>query len=272
MQDARSVQELSALLVEPSGTQAKIIQQQLMQHGVVHVDVAENGAEALAAMRRASPSVVLSALYLPDMSGTELVHAMRADPALEGLPFILISSETRPQVLDPVKQSGVCGILPKPFTEQQLGAALTATLDLLGRDESLEEAGVDLESLRVMLVDDSPMARKHVRRMLENMGIDSFVEAQNGREAVELLDQNMVDFVVTDYNMPEMDGRAFIEHIREHSWQRSVPVLMITSESDKSRLAAVQDLGVVGVCDKPFEPVMLKRLLGKLLAEHQGET
>ncbi len=269
MQDARSVQELTALLVEPSPTQAKIIQQQLMRQGVLHVDIAASGGEALAAMRRAGPSVVLSALYLPDMSGTELVHAMRADPALEGLPFILISSETRPQVLDPVKQSGVCGILPKPFSETQLGAALRATLDLLARDDSLEAAGVELEGLRVLLVDDSTLARKHVRRMLENMGIDSFVEAQNGREAAELLNQNLVDFVVTDYNMPEMDGRAFIEHIREHSWQRSVPVLMITSESDQSRLAAVQDLGVVGVCDKPFEPVMLRRLLGKLLAEQR---
>jgi two-component system chemotaxis response regulator CheY len=64
--------------------------------------------------------------------------------------FILVSSETRPQVLEPVRQSGVCGILPKPFSEAQLLCALRATLDYLDDDASLENAGIDLENLRVL--------------------------------------------------------------------------------------------------------------------------
>lgn len=263
--DVGSVQELSALLVEPSATQAKIISNLLLKQGIGHVEVANTAQAALAMVRERSPSVVVSALYLPDMSGTELLHAIRDDAEHSATPFILISSETRAQVLEPVRQAGVCSILPKPFSEGQLATALRATLDLLGRDTSLAQADIDLETLRVLLVDDSKMARKHIRRVLESMGLENFLEAENGAQAAQLLEENMVDFVVTDYNMPEMDGRALIEFIREKSWQRSVPVLMVTSEANNERLAGIQDFGVVGVCDKPFEPATVRQLLAGLL-------
>ena len=76
----------------------------------------------------------------------------------------------------------------------------------------------------------------------------------------------MVDLVVTDYNMPEMDGRQLVEYIRQQSWQRSVPILMVTSEQSFSRLAAVEEAGVSGICDKPFEPGTIRRLLQRILS------
>ncbi len=75
----------------------------------------------------------------------------------------------------------------------------------------------------------------------------------------------MVDLVVTDYNMPEMDGRGLVDYIRTKSWQNSVPILMVTSESDEGRLAAIEEAGVSGICDKPFEPDIVKALLTKIL-------
>ncbi|MFX6771180.1 hypothetical protein ABTH21_19465, partial [Acinetobacter baumannii] len=79
------------------------------------------------------------ALYLPDGDGTELVQAMRNTPELQQVAFVLVSSETRPQALDAVRQSGVCGILPKPFTSAQLQRVLSATLDFLADDTSPDE-------------------------------------------------------------------------------------------------------------------------------------
>ena len=257
--------ELMVYLVEPSAIQGRIITTLLGQLGVIQVHRFTSAAEAMSGMHGTVPSLVISALYLPDMSGTELVQSMRGDPDLEHVPFILVSSETRPQVLDPVRQSGVCGILPKPFSEAQLRRALRATLDYLDADSSLEHAGIDLESLRVLVVDDSPSARRFIRRVLENLGITHFLEAGNGNEAVAVMAENMVDLVVTDYNMPEMDGKALVDYIRQKSWQNSVPVLMVTSESDQGRLAAVEEAGVSGICDKPFEPSVVKALLKKIL-------
>lgn len=262
-----SLHELSLLLVEPSSLQARIIAGHLHQLGVAGVTTVGSGAAALASLVAEPPGLVVSAMYLPDMTGTDLVQAMRGDPRLAEVPFILVSSEDRPRLLDPVRQSGVCAILPKPFTLDTLAAALSTTLDWLNADDSLEQAGLALDDLRVLVVDDSPMARKFIRRVLENLGVRQFIEAADGAEAAGVLEDTIVDLVVTDYNMPEMDGQALIEHIRNRSWQKAVPVLMVTSETDAGRLAAVHNLGVVGVCDKPFEPGTVKSLLRQLLSD-----
>ncbi|MDQ5916832.1 MAG: two-component system, chemotaxis family, chemotaxis protein CheY, partial [Pseudomonadota bacterium] len=248
-----------------SAVQARIIRDFLAGLEVTRVNHVGSGAEALARMCERPPSLTISAFYLPDMNGVELIEAMRADEALAAVPFVLVSSETRPQVLDPVRQSGACAILPKPFTASQLAAALRAALDFLNPNAMLE-VDADLEQLRVLLVDDSANARRFVRHVLGNLGIEEFIEAANGVEAMEILSETMVDLVITDYNMPEMDGRALIEHIRQQSWQSSVPILMVTSESNMSRLAAVEQAGVSAICDKPFEPKMIKRLIEQAIA------
>lgn len=263
---AGALGSLVVYLVEPSAAQTKFIVAQLQSVGIEHVRSFGSGSGALVAMRAARPDLVVSALYLPDMAGTDLLGAMRSEPDLEQVAFILISSETRPQALEPVRQAGVCGILPKPFSNEQLRTALATTLDFLNQDGDLV-AELDGEALRVLLVDDSPSARKFMRRVLENLGIEKFIEAENGREAVAILADTQVDLVVTDYNMPEMDGQELVEYIRKQSWQNSVPVLMVTSESDSGRLAAVQESGVSGICDKPFEPTVIKRLLWNMLGQ-----
>ncbi len=257
---------LVVFLVEPSPSQAKYITAQLGELGIEMVRSFGSGAAALEAMRESRPDLVVSALYLPDMSGTDLIGTMRRDRDLEQVAFILISSETRPQALEPVRQAGVCGIVPKPFATGQLKTALLATLDFLRQDGDLTQE-LAAENLRVLLVDDSPSARRHMRRVLENLGIDNFIEAENGRQAVVVLAETMIDLVVTDYNMPEMDGQALVEYIRKQSWQNSVPVLMVTSETSESRLAAVQESGVSGICDKPFNPATIKRLLWNMLGQ-----
>ncbi|KAA3654518.1 MAG: response regulator [Proteobacteria bacterium] len=256
---------LDLLVVEPSPMQRKILAQACATLGLPAPRQADDSAQALAAMARQRPDIVISALYLPDRPGTALVAAMRADPALEDVPFILVSSETRPQALDPVRQSGVCAIVPKPFTPEQLGQAIAAVRDM-GAIEPLADIDLDLDDLKVLLVDDSPHARRCIRQVLEQLGLRHFIEAGDGAEAAAILGDTMVDLVVTDYNMPEMDGKALVEHIRQHSWQTAVPVLMVTSEQDASRLAAIEKAGVSGICDKPFDPGTVRRLLQRALA------
>ena len=166
-------------------------------------------------------------------------------------------------MLDPIRQSGACCIVAKPFTEAQLARALHSAIDLLTPEEAFD--AVEVEHLRVLLVDDSYASRRHIRRLLEEMGLEEIIEAENGREAVIKLADTMVDLVLTDYNMPEMDGRALVEYIRTQSWQGSVPILMITSEHDQGRLAAVEKAGVSAICDKPFEARNIRQLIAQSL-------
>ena len=102
-------------------------------------------------------------------------------------------------------------------------------------------------------------------RLPTELGTERTTEAPDGKEAVALLEQAMVDLVITDYNMPEMDGRELTEYIRTQSWQAEVPILMVTREQNMGRLAAVERAGVSAICDKPFEAGNIRRLISDAL-------
>ena len=111
------------------------------------------------------------------------------------------------------------------------------------------------------------MARNHLKRVLKGLGIENITEADDGASAVPVLDAQFFDFVVTDYNMPQMDGKALLEHIRNNSNQRSIPVLMVTSEGNQGNLAAVEQAGVSGICDKPFELDAVREMVHKMMTD-----
>ena len=266
MKSPISTSELSVFLVEPSSVQARIIKKNLSDLGVTNTQIFSDGTSALASMREQQPDLTISSMYLNDMSGSTLVEMMRADSALKHIAFILISSEDNPLYLDPVRQSGTCAILKKPYELKELRAAVFTTLDYLNPGSlALETDSFDIENLRVLVVDDSSSARAYLIRVLNNIGIKNITEAENGRRGAELVQGYTFDLLITDYNMPEMDGRILIKFVRTKSWQSELPVLMITSEQDESRLEAIREAGVSEICGKPFEPAHIKNLIEQIV-------
>ena len=259
------ISELTVAVVEPSTMQGKIIEAELNALGIDKILYQRSGQAALETMLRIEPDLVISAMYLPDMTGAELVISMREDESLQAVPFMLISSETSFAMLDPVRQAGVIAILPKPFATGDLRKALYSTVEFITPDEDAL-ADIVLDELKTLVVDDSSLARKHISRVLNNLGISDITTAINGREAVDMIETTFFDLVVTDYNMPEMDGETLTRFIREQSSQRSIPILMVTSEGDQSRLSAVQQAGVSGICDKPFDIISVRQMIRRLLA------
>lgn len=264
MSGSLSISQLDVLLIEPSGTQQRIIQEQLHELGAQAATCEQSAEDALQQMGTHKPDLVISAMHLPDMNGTELVQAMRGNSELLDIAFILISSETSIRYLEPLRQAGVISILPKPFSRDQLRTALLATLDYLEPDP-LELQAFAADELRVLIVDDSFTSRRIIRQMLERMGVEQFSEATNGREAVELIEQEFFDLIVTDYNMPQMDGEQLSQFIRNQSQQQSVPVLMVTSETDSQRLAGIARSGVSAVFDKPVTVESLRETIQRVL-------
>lgn len=262
----KTLSELYVLLVEPSSSQAKFILKELNKAGIISYDTASDGASALAKMQLMKPDLVISSMYFEDMTGSDLIHKMREDPELESVAFMLVSSETGFEYIDPIRQAGVSAILPKPFSYFQLKRALYNTLDMLNPDE-LSFDDFSPGDLRVLVVDDSRMARNHIKRVLNGLGIEQITEADDGATAVPLLETSFFDFVVTDYNMPQMDGKQLIEFIRNKSSQRSMPVLMVTSEGNMGNLAAVEQAGVSGICDKPFETDTVRAIIRSIMTE-----
>ena len=261
-----NISDLYILLVEPSTVQSKFIIQHLEEAGVGSINGVSTGQDALDSIAKDKPDLVISSMYFADMTGIDLVSAIRGNNATDSVPFMLISSETSFNMLEPIRQAGVIAILPKPFTPADLERALHATIHYIEPGE-LNLEYFEVENLNVLVVDDSRLAQKNICNVIKQMGVNEslITTALNGKEAIELLEQTEYDLVITDLNMPVMDGNELIEYIRHQSSQPYVPVLMVTSESNKARLQQMQQAGVSAICDKPFEAENVKGLLSKIL-------
>ncbi len=260
-----SVDELAILIVEPSQFQQKIICSELEQLGCQQIDTASTVEEAMNFINSYTPDLVISSMYLPDGDGIQLVSQMRTNEKLDGIPYMLISSEDRVDILDPIRQAGSVAILPKPFKINDLSRALQATLEFVDPSE-LELDDYEARELRILVVDDSAFSLKHICRALENIGIGHVAQAHNGQEAIAELEQHTFDLIFTDFNMPEMDGQQLTQYIRAESSQPYVPILLVTSEQNETRLTGVRQAGVNAICNKPFDTVEIKAVIKSLLS------
>lgn len=260
------VADLSIILVEPSKTQAKVIINHLTSEGIGKIECANSGAKVLEILSEHLPDLIISSMYLPDMTATQLVIDIKHTEEYKDVPVMLISSETRFDALDPIRQAGVIAILPKPFNHGDIERALRTTLEYIDPDE-ISFDHYDIEDIRVLVVDDSLMARKHISRVLNNMGITCITEAKDGKQGIEIFENSgeTFDLIVTDYNMPVMDGQELTRYIRTELDNPFIPILMVTSEENETRLSNVHQAGVSGICDKPFEPQTVKELLYRVL-------
>ncbi|MEM7209488.1 MAG: response regulator [Pseudomonadota bacterium] len=256
--------ELDVMIVEPSRTQRKALRRLLMQSGVSYVHEADDGAVALDLAIEAKPDLVFSSLYLPGLNGEELVQAMSRHEDLSNTAFILVSSETRSEYLDEVKQAGVAAILGKPFTQRELDVALGTSLELLDPDE-VDEGEFNVSHIDVLVVDDSTMARKHIRRVLNGMGVEHITEAGDGNEGMIEVEKKTFDLIITDYNMPNMNGSQFTSKVRKESIQPNTPILMITSEEDQDMIIAAEKAGISALCGKPFEMKKIRTMVEQVL-------
>jgi two-component system, chemotaxis family, chemotaxis protein CheY len=256
---------LYVVLVEPSRSQSKIVIRQLEELGISQIKLMDNGGNAIKLIGEDVPDLVISALHLPDMSGSDLVNQLRCQSATINTPFMLISTATSFEELNPIKQSGASAVLAKPFTSVDLKRAIAGTMDWES-PEQLDFEDLDPENLEVLVVDDSPLARKMICRTLSKMGIVKITEAGDGSEAIPLIQSEHFDLIVSDYNMPNVDGHQLLQFIRNESNQSSIPVMMVTTEGDEGKLAAMQQAGVSAIVDKPFEASLVRQLLQSALA------
>jgi len=114
--------------------------------------------------------------------------------------------------------------------------------------------------VRVLIVDDSSVMRKIVERSLRQAGIDltQVVEAGNGAEALTALQENQVDLILCDINMPVMDGLEFIKQLSGVVSAKGVPVIMITTEGSEAHVVQALSCGARGYIRKPFTPEQVK--------------
>lgn len=124
---------------------------------------------------------------------------------------------------------------------------------------------MDPKSINIITVDDSSTMRRIIKNTLTRLGFKNIIEADNGVTGLAALAEHKVDLVITDWNMPEMDGLQFVKAIRTNDEYKHLPILMITTEAAKEDILEALRSGVNNYIVKPFTPDTLKEKITKVL-------
>jgi two-component system, chemotaxis family, chemotaxis protein CheY len=129
-----------------------------------------------------------------------------------------------------------------------------------------------MTSMKILIVDDSITIRRIITNALKTVGFPETVEATNGKDALEKLAAANVDFIITDWNMPEMNGLDFIKQVRANPLYSSMPILMITTRGTEHDVIEALQAKVNSYIVKPFTPQELKEKIEGILKTVQVNT
>jgi len=194
------------------------------------VAYARSGEEGLHLARQLRPDAITLDVMMPGMDGWEVMTQLKSDPLLHDIPVIMLT------IVDDKKTGfalGATEYLTKPFDRERLST-------LLGR------VSPERTSRVALVVDDEPDNRTILRRTLEGEGW-TVMEAENGRDALEKIEERRPEMIFLDLMMPEMDGFEFVERLRSNELTQSIPVLVVTARDitpqDRQRLSgSVQNI------------------------------
>ena len=162
--------------------------------------------------RELRPDLITVDLIMPRMDGWRLIKALKADPELRQIPIVVVSVIANEHS---GKVFGAIDVVEKPLIRESL-------MEVLNRNLGGAKGNI-------LVVDDDPDARRIVMASLVEEGMHAEM-ASNGREAIEMLDRFSPDLVFLDLVMPEMDGMAFLDHIRADPRHCHLPVVVITGK------------------------------------------
>ncbi|EPZ8122850.1 chemotaxis response regulator CheY [Yersinia enterocolitica] len=120
------------------------------------------------------------------------------------------------------------------------------------------------KNLRFLVIDDFATMRRIVRNLLQDLGFKNVDEAEDGQDALTKLRASQFDFVISDWNMPNLDGLQLLSEIRKDESLKTLPVLMVTAEAKKENIIAAAQAGANGYVVKPFTAATLEEKLNKI--------
>ena len=121
-------------------------------------------------------------------------------------------------------------------------------------------------NMKIIVVDDFSTMRRIVKNILKQLGYENVEEAEHGAEAYEKLKDGGFDFVITDWNMPVMDGLGLLKKIRSDQNIKDLPVLMVTAEAEKEKVVSAIQAGVNNYIVKPFNAQVMKEKMDKIFS------
>lgn len=223
------------------------------------IESATSASAGLMRILRWHPRLLISGVEVGDINGFDLCEICKRMPDFSGMPVIIISSTTTKQAQRQAADAGADFFLHKSAdVVENLGALLRTKLGA-----ECPPAAPARVIQRVLLVDDSKVMRQIIRNILAGVGISQVVEAGNGEQALKQLELGPVDLVMTDWNMPIMNGLEFTKAVRRHSRLAATPIVMVTTEGGKRALAEAEAAGIDGHLCKPFSHETMRAFIAR---------
>ncbi len=262
----------AVLIVDDNATNRRVLQDSV-RGWEMHPIVVNSAAAALEVLRKRQTSgaalpLLLTDAHMPEIDGFSLVEAIRADPALENVHIVMLTSGGQKGDGARCKELRVAGYLSKPFDRLELREVLLQVLEgtdrprtppkLVTRHTVREQA----RSLRILVAEDNIVNQRLITRLLEKK-LHHFVVVPNGRAALEQQRRQVFDLILMDCEMPEMDGHEATRQIRQEEalTGRHIPIVALTAHAmrgDKERCIAA------GMDSYVSKPVKLEELFSAI--------
>lgn len=227
---------MRVLVVEDSNVSLKLMSSILTKHAY-EVETASTGKEAVSVLEsQAHIDIIITDIMMPVMDGFHLLAYLKTEPKYSWIPVILCSAMNDLANVKKAISLGATDFITKPVEAKTLIAKIKKA------KEKIPKA--------VLLVDDEKLLLDLLRNILERTGL-RVLTAENGQDALQLLEANKISVVLSDVVMPQMDGLELTTRIKKHS--PSLPVLLVTGHSDKYHQQKLLDAGADGCITKPFK-------------------
>lgn len=242
----------SLLLVDDEEANRLLLTRRLEQDGYA-ITGAENGRRALELMRMERFDLVLLDMYMPEMDGLAALDAIKSDDVLRHTPVVMLTAAKSREHVVHCLSLGAADYLIKPVNPVELRQRVRRCLETrtVRAEPAVRVQGGDLTGTRVLVVDDEPLNLRLLERRLAHVGFKP-VAAECGRQALEWLENNPVDAVLLDVQMPDMDGFAVLGALRAQKHWRSLPVLMLSADGMQETISRCYQLGADDYLVKPY--------------------
>jgi CheY-like chemotaxis protein len=229
----------------------------------LEISVAADGLDALVKISAGHYDLLLCEVDLPEIDCYRLTHFLKGGTAFgKSLPIVVYSPEPHYLFAARAEKTGISKVLSTPLMLQPLVSALSKALAAcIAADEPK-----DLSEKKVLVVDDSSVNRTAVRAMLKFFGIENVVEATNGLEALDIIENMNLDLLLLDIQMPLLDGLEVAKRIRKgSSVNRMIPIVAMSGESDRRIIMEALDSGMNAYIVKPVNRSLMKQKIVQVL-------
>lgn len=221
------------------------------------LDQAENGVVGLKTALTKPYDLIITDVDMPTMNGFDFCKALKANPDTSRIPVVILSSHDKESDIESGFEAGAAAYVSKTNAQLQLPMVI----------ENLIKKARLLKKRVILVVDDSPLITSIVQKGLLDEGFD-VITAQNGLQALDLLKTHRPDLILSDLNMPIMDGLTFCKTLRHHPDFHTIPFVCMSSESDRYRMRQMLQSGAATYIVKPFNIDQLVIMVEKLLSDH----